>query len=223
MLIHHDGRDPRAVVSLAPRSPAHGAPAHRLTDERRVNGNRRQGPGRGRDAIATRRRPGVDLAGRAGGESGRPPGGDNTMTSPIPGMRQALPPTRPWQREVLDAQLTQCSSAHPVQTSRQQLHPGSGRVHPGSGRGTTLAHRRWGRTAVRRPRNVHRFQANVHELAAPRPSSTGHPPPGASTPAAWSTLCCGRRAPHPGRPSPPPADPTTRHEERDPRNGGHGR
>lgn len=49
VLIHHDGRDPRAVVSLAPRSPAHGAPAHRLTDERRVNGNRRQGPGRGRD------------------------------------------------------------------------------------------------------------------------------------------------------------------------------
>jgi hypothetical protein len=59
-------------------------------------------------AIATRRRPGVDLAGRAGGESGRPPGGNNTMTSPTPGMRQALPPTRLRQREVLDAQLTQC-------------------------------------------------------------------------------------------------------------------
>ena len=50
VLIRHDGRGTRVLLCHSlPGSPAHGAPAHRLTDERRVNGNRRQGPGRGRD------------------------------------------------------------------------------------------------------------------------------------------------------------------------------
>jgi hypothetical protein len=100
-------------------------------------------------AIATRRRPGVDLAGRAGGESGRPPGGNNTMTSPTPGMRQALPPTRLRQREVLDAQLTQC----------RRVDNSFTRGAVAFTRGAVAA-LHWlteggGRTAVRRPRNVH--------------------------------------------------------------------
>ena len=123
-------------------------------------------------AIATRRRPGVDLAGRAGGESGRPPGGNNTMTSPTPGMRQALPPTRPWQREVLDAQLTQCRRVDNSFTRERSRSPGERSRHctgsPKVGVGPlsgALA------TSIT-------FQAIVHELAAAEaiiygPPSTG--------------------------------------------------
>ena len=139
------------------------------------------------------------------------------MTSPIPGMRQALPPTRLRQREVLDAQLTQCRRVDNSFTRERSRSPGGGR-------GTPLAHRRWGSDRCPAPSQRRSpSRRSFTNWQRPRPSSTGHPPPGVSTPAAWSTLCCGRRAPRPGRPSPPPADPTTRHEERDPRNGGHGR
>jgi hypothetical protein len=114
----------------------------------------------------------VDLAGRAGGESGRPPGGNNTMTSPTPGMRQALPPTRPWQREVLDAQLTQCRRVDNSFTRERSRSPGERSRHctgsPKVGVGPlsgALA------TSIT-------FQANVHELAAAEaiiygPPSTG--------------------------------------------------
>jgi hypothetical protein len=87
------------------------------------------------------------------------------MTSPIPGMRQALPPTRLRQREVLDAQLTQCRRVDNSFTrgAVAALHwLTEGGVGPLSG---ALA------TSIT-------FQAIVHELAAAEaiiygPPSTG--------------------------------------------------
>ena len=119
-------------------------------------------------------------------------------------------PIRLRQRAILDAQLAQCQRVDNSFTrgAVAALHwLTEGGVGPLSG---ALA------TSIT-------LQAIVHELAAAEAIIYGPPSTGREYARGVEHALSWRRAPRPGRPSPPPADPTTRHEERNPRNGGRGR